>query len=190
MAVAFSRQSTEASSRTLSSVPEERGRRGTQGARADNGDSPDPIDATSRIRSRGSCRTAEVPRVDDRAMALRNPDGPDPYRQWALYRCGFPTVWPALDTGPDPGEIAVIDRGGKGLNHRELAGRVTRKPAPSSTSRAAHAAAVAAVIAARRDEHGGQTGIWFKQRGAHLGLGARRKHSHRNRGPPIRLQVP
>jgi subtilisin family serine protease len=81
--------------------------------------------------------------------------GPDPYRQWALYRCGFPHVWPVLDTGPDPGEIAVIDRGEKGLNHRELAGRVTRKPAPSCTSRAAHAAAVAAVIAARRDDHEG-----------------------------------
>ena len=81
--------------------------------------------------------------------------GPDPYRQWALYRCGFPAVWPTLDTGPDPGEIAVIDRGEKGLNHRELAGRVTRKPAPSCTSRAAHAAAVAAVIAARRDDYEG-----------------------------------
>jgi len=81
--------------------------------------------------------------------------GPDPYRQWALYRCGFPDVWPLLDTGPDPGEIAVIDRGAKGLNHRELAGRITRKPAPSRTSRAAHAAAVAAVIAARRDDHEG-----------------------------------
>ncbi len=81
--------------------------------------------------------------------------GPDPDRQWALYRCGFPAVWPTLDTGPDPGEIAVIDRGEKGLNHRELAGRVTRKPAPSCTSRAAHAAAVAAVIAARRDDYEG-----------------------------------
>ena len=81
--------------------------------------------------------------------------GPDPYRQWALYRCGFPSVWPTLDSGPDPGEIAVIDRGEKGLNHRELAGRVSRKPAPSSSSRAAHAAAVAAVIAARRDDYEG-----------------------------------
>jgi subtilisin family serine protease len=81
--------------------------------------------------------------------------GPDPYRQWALYRCGFPAVWPTLDTGPDPGEIAVIDRGEKGLNHRELAGRVTRKPERSRTSRAAHAAAVAAIIAARRDDHEG-----------------------------------
>src|SRR5215211_3811080 len=81
--------------------------------------------------------------------------GPDPYRQWALYRCGFPAIWPTLDTGPDPGEIAVIDRGEKGLNHRELAGRVTRKPAPSCTSHAAHAAAVAAVIAARRDDYEG-----------------------------------
>jgi len=81
--------------------------------------------------------------------------GPDQYRQWALYRCGFPAVWPLLDTGPDPGEIAVIDRGANGLNHRELAGRITRKPAPSRTSRAAHAAAVAAVIAARRDDHEG-----------------------------------
>ena len=80
---------------------------------------------------------------------------PDPYRQWALYRCGFPDVWPVLDTGPDPGEIAVIDRGEKGLNHRELAGRVTRRPTPSRSSRAAHAAAVAAVIAARRDDHEG-----------------------------------
>ena len=79
--------------------------------------------------------------------------GPDPYRQWALYRCGFPAIWPTLDTGPDPGEIAVIDRGDTGLNHRELAGRVTRRPAPSSSSRVAHAAAVAAVIAARRDDH-------------------------------------
>ena len=96
-----------------------------------------------------------MPRVDDRAIAFRNPDGPDPHRQWALYRCGFPDVWPVLDTGPDPGEIAVIDRGDKGLNHRELAGRVTRKPGPSCTSRAAHAAAVAAVIAARRDDHEG-----------------------------------
>jgi hypothetical protein len=60
-----------------------------------------------------------------------------------------------LDTGRDPGEIAVIDRGEKGLNHRELAGRVTRKPAPSSSSRAAHAAAVAAIIAARRNDHEG-----------------------------------
>jgi subtilisin family serine protease len=60
-----------------------------------------------------------------------------------------------LDTGPDPGEIAVIDRGALGLNHRELAGRVTHRPAPSSSSRAAHAAAVAAVIAARRDDHEG-----------------------------------
>jgi len=81
--------------------------------------------------------------------------GPDPYRQWALYRCGFPAVWPVLDTGPDPGEIAVIDRGEKGLNHRELAGRITRRPAPSRSSRAAHAAAVAAVIAARRDDYEG-----------------------------------
>ena len=81
--------------------------------------------------------------------------GPDPYRQWALYRCGFPAVWATLDTGPDPGEIAVIDRGETGLNQRELAGRVTRKPAPSSASRVAHAAAVAAVIAARRDDHEG-----------------------------------
>lgn len=81
--------------------------------------------------------------------------GPDPYRQWALYRCGFPDVWPVLDTGPDAGEIAVIDRGEKGLNHRELAGRITRRPAPSSSSRAAHTAAVAAVIAARRDDHEG-----------------------------------
>ena len=81
--------------------------------------------------------------------------GPDPYRQWALYRCGFPAIWPTLDTGPDPGEIAVIDRGEKGLNHRELAGRVTRKPAPSCTSHAAHAAAVAAIIAARRDDYEG-----------------------------------
>ena len=81
--------------------------------------------------------------------------GPDPYRQWALYRCGFPAIWPTLDTGPDPGEIAIIDRGEKGLNHRELAGRVTRKPAPSCTSHAAHAAAVAAVIAARRDDYEG-----------------------------------
>ena len=79
--------------------------------------------------------------------------GPDPYRQWALYRCGFPAIWPVLDTGPDPGEVAVIDRGDTGLNHRELAGRVTRKPATSS--RAAHAAAVAAVIAARRDDYEG-----------------------------------
>ena len=84
-----------------------------------------------------------------------NPDGPDPYRQWALYRCGFPAIWPTLDTGPDPGEIAVIDRGEKGLNHRELSGRVTRKPAPSCTSHAVHAAAVAAVIAARRDDYEG-----------------------------------
>ncbi len=81
--------------------------------------------------------------------------GPDPYRQWALYRCGFPAVWPLLDTGPDPGEIAVIDRGARGLNHRELLGRITHRPAPSSSSRAAHAAAVAAVIAARRDDHEG-----------------------------------
>jgi len=81
--------------------------------------------------------------------------GPDPYRQWALYRCGFPDVWPVLDTGPDAGEIAVIDRGEKGLNHRELAGRITRRPAPASSSRAAHTAAVAAVIAARRDDHEG-----------------------------------
>ena len=81
--------------------------------------------------------------------------GPDPYRQWALYRCGFPDVWAVLDTGSDPGEIAVIDRGHVGLNHRELAGRITRKPAPSSSSRAAHAAAVAAVIAARRDDFEG-----------------------------------
>jgi len=81
--------------------------------------------------------------------------GPDPSRQWALYRCGFPAVWPVLDTGPDPREIAVIDRGETGLNHRELAGRVTRKPAPSSSSRTAHAAAVAAIIAARRDDHEG-----------------------------------
>ena len=81
--------------------------------------------------------------------------GPDPYRQWALYRCGFPAIWPTLDTGPDPGEIAVIDRGDKGLNHREIAGRVTHKPAPSSASRAAHAAAVAAIIAARRDDYEG-----------------------------------
>ena len=81
--------------------------------------------------------------------------GPDPYRQWALYRCGFPAIWPTLDTGPDPGEIAVIDRGEKGLNHRELSGRVTRKPAPSCTSHAVHAAAVAAVIAARRDDYEG-----------------------------------
>jgi len=81
--------------------------------------------------------------------------GPDPYRQWALYRCGFPAVWPTLDTGPDPGEVGVIDRGARGLNHRELAGRVTRKPAPPWTSRAAHAAAVAAVIAARRDDYEG-----------------------------------
>ena len=81
--------------------------------------------------------------------------GPDPYRQWALYRCGFPAIWPTLDTGPDPGQIAVIDRGEKGLNHRELAGRITRRPAPSRSSRAAHAAAVAAVIAARRDDYEG-----------------------------------
>lgn len=81
--------------------------------------------------------------------------GPDPYRQWALYRCGFPAVWAVLDTGADPGEIAVIDRGRAGLNHRELAGRVTREPAPSRSSRAAHAAAVAAVIAARRDDYEG-----------------------------------
>jgi hypothetical protein len=81
--------------------------------------------------------------------------GPDPYRQWALHRCGFPDVWPALDTGPDPGEIAVIDRGEKGLNHRELDGRISHKPWPSSSSRAAHAASVAAVIAARRDDHEG-----------------------------------
>ena len=60
-----------------------------------------------------------------------------------------------LDTGPDAGEIAVIDRGEKGLNHRELAGRITRRPAPASSSRAAHTAAVAAVIAARRDDHEG-----------------------------------
>ena len=46
----------------------------------------------------------------------------------ALYRCGFPDVWAVLDTGSDPGEIAVIDRGHMGLNHRELAGRITRKP--------------------------------------------------------------
>ena len=103
----------------------------------------------------GSDCTAEVPRVDDRAIRFRNPDGPDPYRQWALYRCGFPAVWPTLDTGPDPGEIAIIDRGDKGLNHRELAGRVTRKPAPSCTSHVAHAAAVAAIIAARRDDYEG-----------------------------------
>jgi len=106
-------------------------------------------------RSRGVGRRCQVPRVDERATVFRNPDRPDPNRQWALYRCGFPAVWPALDAGPDPGEIAVIDRGGKGLNHRELAGRVTRKPAPSRTSHAAHAAAVAAVIAARRDDHEG-----------------------------------
>ena len=81
--------------------------------------------------------------------------GPDPYRQWALYRCGFPAVWPTLDTGPDPGEIAIIDRGEGGLNHRELAGRITRKPAPSSSSRSAHAAAVAAIISARRDDYEG-----------------------------------
>jgi hypothetical protein len=81
--------------------------------------------------------------------------GPDPYRQWALYRCGFRDVWQVLDTGPDPGEVAVIDRGGIGLNHRELAGRVTLKPAPSHSSRAAHAAAVAAIIAARRDDYEG-----------------------------------
>ena len=81
--------------------------------------------------------------------------GPDPSRQWALYRCGFPAIWPTLDTGPDPGEIAVIDRGETGLNHRELAGRVTRKPPLSSASRVAHAAAVAAVIAARRDDYEG-----------------------------------
>jgi len=79
----------------------------------------------------------------------------DPYRQWALHRCGFPEIWLTLDTGPDPGEIAVIDRGWKGLSHRELAGRITRKPAPSASSRAAHAAAVTAVIAARRDDYDG-----------------------------------
>jgi len=79
----------------------------------------------------------------------------DPYRQWALHRCGFPEIWPTLDTGPDPGEIAVIDRGWKGLSHRELAGRITRKPAPSTSSRAAHAAAVTAVMAARRDDDDG-----------------------------------
>ena len=101
-----------------------------------------------RIHSGGPACAAELPRVDERATVFRIETGPDPYRQWALYRCGFPSVWPTLDTGPDPGEVAVIDRGKKGLNHRELAGRVTRKPAPSSSSRAAHAAAVAAVIAA------------------------------------------
>lgn len=72
---------------------------------------------------------------------------------WAQERCHFPDVWPRLDRGHDPGEIGVIDYGGGGLGHEKLSGRIAKYVppimGPGSTDN--HAAAVAAVIAARRD---------------------------------------
>lgn len=74
-----------------------------------------------------------------------------PY-QPGLRACGFPDVWESMDTGPDPGPIAVIDQGSDS-GHKELKGRITKLILPRRRpSRSEHAAAVASIIAALRGD--------------------------------------
>lgn len=80
------------------------------------------------------------------------PKGSFPHQQ-GLRACGFPDVWDTMDTGPDPGPIAVIDEGIAG-GHKEVKGRIAklvlpRRRAPSPSN---HAAAVASIIAAHRGD--------------------------------------
>ena len=86
------------------------------------------------------------------------PNDPNFDRQWALHQCRFPDAWPALERGPDPGPIAVIDLGLE-RGHPDLAGRITKRVSPrGSRGESAHALAVCGIVSAIRDNGEGIAG--------------------------------
>ncbi len=77
------------------------------------------------------------------------------HAQWGLRKCGFDRVWAFFEQGEDPGPAGIIDDGGP-TQHPDLDGCITKWVPPESdvVGRASHAARVAAILAARRDECG------------------------------------